>query len=421
MNALSPALARVVRGNLCAGCGLCESLAAPGKIAVRLDNAGFLRPEVSTALTSDEDGAIARLCPGLTLKQDSKQGERHTLWGPIIRTRVGHATDAALRHHASSGGALSAILGFLVESGAVDAIIQTAADDGRPIANRTVASLNREDIYRAAGSRYAPSAPLAGLRSHLERPGRFAFVGKPCDVAALRAYAREDARVAGKIPYLISFFCAGVPSLAGAQAILARLGAAEDAVTDFRYRGDGWPGSATATLRDGRALRMSYDDSWGGILTRFVQFRCKICPDGTGGFADLVCADAWYGDDRGYPCFDEAPGRSLIVTRTATGEDLLERAQAAGFLACEDLNAAEIARMQPGQLKRKKLVFSRLAAMAVLGRPVPRFEGFDLLSAARQAGIWETARSFLGLVRRLVAPEKRKPKRNASYGRLPSC
>jgi coenzyme F420 hydrogenase subunit beta len=37
---------------------------------------------------------------------------------------------------------------------------------------------------------------------------------------------------------------------------------------------------------------MSYADSWGGILSRHVQFRCKICPDGTGGFADVVCADA---------------------------------------------------------------------------------------------------------------------------------
>jgi coenzyme F420 hydrogenase subunit beta len=402
----SPTLARIDRGNLCAGCGLCEALVAPGKISMQLNDAGYLRPRVATALTAAEDAAIARLCPGLSLSLDGSEGERHPLWGPMVRVRTGHASDAALRHHASSGGALSALLCHLLESGEVDAVIQTAADEALPIANRTVESRSRADVFAAAGSRYAPSAPLSGLRDRVEGTGRFAFVGKPCDVAALRAWAREDARVAERFPYVLSFFCAGVPSVRGARAILAALGAPEEEVKAFRYRGDGWPGAATATMRDGRTLALSYDTSWGGILTRFVQFRCKICPDGTGGFADVVCADAWYGDARGYPLFDEAPGRSLIVTRTAKGEALVRRAVAAGELVCEDLAADAIQRMQPGQAKRKRLVLSRLAAMAVMARPRPRFRGLTLIAAARQAGVWETAHSFLGLLRRLVMPQR---------------
>ncbi|MCU0839475.1 MAG: Coenzyme F420 hydrogenase/dehydrogenase, beta subunit C-terminal domain [Rhodospirillales bacterium] len=398
--ALSPTLARIARGNLCAGCGLCESLAAPGRIAMHVNDAGFLRPRVSAALSPEEDAAIARLCPGLALSKDPTESERHPLWGAMISTRVGHATDETLRHHASSGGALSAILGFLLETGAVDGIIQTAADPDRPIANRTVESVSLDDIYRAAGSRYAPSAPLARLRDQLDRPGRFAFVGKPCDVAALRAYGREDRRVGDRFPYVLSFFCAGVPSLAGARAILERFGVAETEVAAFRYRGDGWPGCAAAITVDGRTRQMGYDESWGGILTRYVQFRCKICPDGTGGLADLVCADAWYGDARGFPTFADAPGRSLIVSRTTTGEDLLRRAEAAGFLVTEPIDAAAIAAMQPGQRQRKALVLSRLAALALLGRQRPRYRGFDLARAARQVSMLTHVRSFLGTVRR---------------------
>ena len=63
---------------------------------------------------------------------------------------------------------------------------------------------------------------------------------------------------------------------------MAKLGVAPEDLAAFRYRGDGWPGYATATRRDGSAERMSYNDSWGDILTRHVQFRCKICPDGVG-------------------------------------------------------------------------------------------------------------------------------------------
>ena len=67
-------------------------------------------------------------------------------------------------------------------------------------------------------------------------------------------------------------------------------------VVRFRYRGEGWPGLARAESTDGRIATLSYNDSWGGYLSKAVQFRCKLCPDGVGGAADVACADAWYGD-----------------------------------------------------------------------------------------------------------------------------
>ena len=60
-----------------------------------------------------------------------------------------------------------------------------------------------------------------------------------------------------------------------------------------------------ATLREFTERTMSYHNSWGKILSRHVQHRCKICADGTGNPADLVCADAWHADDEGYPLFEE--------------------------------------------------------------------------------------------------------------------
>ena len=65
---------------------------------------------------------------------------------------------------------------------------------------------------------------------------------------------------------------------------------------------------------------MSYAQSWGEILTKHVQFRCKVCPDGSGGFADVACADAWYGDERGYPSFEEE--RRILDTMAFTRPNL---------------------------------------------------------------------------------------------------
>lgn len=283
-------------------------------------------------------------------------------------------------------------------------MVQVAASAGSPIETATVESVRAEDIHGAAGSRYGPSAPLADLDQQLSKPGRFALVGKPCDIAAVRALARHDARVAEKIPIMLSFFCAGIPSLLGTQAILDRLGVDKHALAKFRYRGDGWPGRCTATLRDGSETSLSYDESWGDILSKHVQFRCKICPDGSGGFADVVCGDAWHCGDDGRPLFDEADGRSLIITRTGRGEALVLRAMATGTLAAEAIGVEEIENMQPSQANRKRLVLSRLAGMAASGRGVPRFQGLRLTRAALSAGLWPNAKNFLGMMRRLVSP-----------------
>ncbi len=368
---------------------------------------GYLRPRQNAALTPGEETAIASACPGLVVDERDTCGAGNglgsdALWGPARFVGTGYATDAALRHQASSGGVISMVLVHALESGLVDFIVQTGADDAVPTANSTGKSTGYADIFAAAGSRYTASAPLAELESWLQQSGRFAFVGKPCDVAALRARARTDPRINAKVPLMLAFFCAGIPSAAGTGRILDALGVDADEVIGFRYRGDGWPGYATATLRDGSNRRMTYADSWGDILSKELQFRCKICPDAVGNAADISCADAWYGDDRGYPSFEEAEGRSLVIARTRVGEALLAEARAAGRLVTAPLAIAEIAKMQPSQARRKKQILSRLAAMAVAGRPLPRYRGLRLWAAAARDTPVGQARSFAGLLRRFI-------------------
>lgn len=393
------ALARVERGNLCAGCGGC-ALVAPNKVRMELRAPGYLRPVQFGVLTLDQDRQIARICPGLGQSVEAVGRIDDVLWGPYVSMHTGYTTRTHLRHTASSGGALSAVLMYLLDSGQVEAIIQTAAAPDLPIANVVVLSDTGSGVLAAAGSRYAPSAPLAGLDVHLQSDRRFAFVGKPCDVAALRALALDDPRVDARIPVMLSFFCAGIPSQAGGEAVLKALGTDLAGTAAFRYRGNGWPGQATATLHDGSTRSMSYHDSWGKILSRHVQHRCKICADGTGTAADLVCADAWVCDAEGYPLFEEQDGVSLIVTRNAKGAALLIQAEAAGHLVTDPFDVAKLAAIQPGQSGRRRALFARLAGLRLLGKPVPHYRGFQLRAAGAQNTIGRNIKNFLGMVRR---------------------
>lgn len=396
---LSPALKRVARGNLCAGCGGC-ALVAPDKIEMIMSPPGYLRPHQSAPLAPEEDARIARICPGLGQGVEADGRIDDVLWGPYVSMHTGFSPDPALRHQASSGAGLSAVLTHLLASGEIDAVIQTGASPQVPVANVAVLSETAEDIARAAGSRYAPSAPLAGLGSYLDSSRRFAFVGKPCDVAALRALAKEDARVNARIPVMLAFFCAGVPSQTGAELILKKLGTDLASTKAFRYRGQGWPGQATALLNDGSERSMSYFDSWGGILSKHVQLRCKVCADGTGKAADLVFADAWHSDDKGYPLFEEQDGISLIVARTAKGATLMAAAEQAGHLRVQPFDPSGLAAIQTGQSGRRRALFARLAGLRLLGRPVPRYRGLHIAAPARQNTLRSNLKNFLGILRR---------------------
>lgn len=370
---------------------------------------GYLRPVQSHALLPAQEDAIAATCPGLGVSiEGTESGD--SLWGPWLEARGGWASVTAQRFAGASGGALTALAAWLIDSGTVDCVVQVSADPDRPLANVVVISESAAAIQASAGSRYAPSAPLSGLHALLQRHQtegtRFAVIGKPCDAAALRAWTRFDPAAAAAFPVNLSFFCGGVPSETGARALLTQLDVSPDDLASFRYRGMGWPGFATARRKDGSESAMSYHDSWGGILSRHVQHRCKICADSSGMAADIACADAWLQDASGKPLFDEAPGVSLILSRTPLGERLVAAAEAAGAIQTKPFDMARLEAIQPGQSSRRRAVPARLLAQRLMGRPVPRYRGLHLGRMAIQAGFYLNLRNFMGMLRRGITGPK---------------
>ena len=400
----------IVGSGLCTGCGLCAGVVPDGPVKMRETDEGYHRPLRSGPLSAFQAEIVDKACPGTNIVHGEAEPDvsYHPVWGPVIETKLGWSTDDELRRNASSGGGLSAMLIHLLATGQIDYVVQTAVSEDSPVRNALKISTGRDDVFFSAGSRYAPSSPLADIATRLEAPGRFAFVGKPCDVAGLRNLARIDPRVNEKVPFMLAFMCAGVPSYKGTNAVLKAMGVSDpQAVVSFRFRGDGWPGYATAVLADGTRYQMDYNTSWGTILNRFLQFRCKVCPDGIGEFADITFADGWHCDEKGYPLFEETDGRSLVVTRTRRGAALFAEAEASGRVASEPLPVSSIYHIQPFQAKRKGLVLSRLAALGSVGHRPPRFRGLSLFKNARSLGVAQNAKSYAGTLRRLI--KRRKP------------
>ena len=403
--AVTTAVAAVVAAGNCSGCGACTRL-HPG-LQMELDAAGDARP-VFVQITArplplvdsppDALAVFARSCPGRRVEAQRPAGaERHRLLGPVVEAWEAWATDPIARHAGSSGGVLTALSAWLVQTGEATQVVGAQADPDRPERTVPVAVTDRGGALAAAGSRYAPVS-VAAHAAALDPGG--AVVGKPCEVSALRALVTDEPAAP---PLLMSFFCAGVPSQKATGALLRERGVpADEPVTALRYRGHGWPGDFTASTTR-RTVTASYDESWGRTLGPATQWRCKVCPDGMGESADVVAGDFWRADERGYPVFSEDDGRSVLIARTERGRALIVRAVAAGVLAVRPVDLDQVLAVQPLQVRRRRTLAGRLVGTVLGGRPVPRYVGFGLVAAALRAprDTLQTARGSRARVRRL--------------------
>lgn len=372
------AVSRVVAARNCSGCGAC-ALLDPG-VSMQLDVDGYLRPVrvLDGTSTVDTVATFEAVCPGRRVRSPRPAGATiHPTLGPILSAWSAWAADADIRHRGSSGGTLTALVTWLTETGEFASFVAAQAA-ARSTRTETVTIIDREGAMASAGSRYAPTAILA-------HPGVLApgtgVVGKPCEVSAARALAGRDS--GAETPLMLSFFCAGTPSQQATDDLVTELGLPDlSSVEELWYRGRGWPGRFTVCDRAGREVSASYDDSWGKHLGPTTQWRCKICPDGVGESADISAADFWKTDERGYPDFTDGAGCSALLARTPRGQDVLDRAFAAGVIIGHRIDPDELARVQPLQVSRRSSLLGRLVGTRAAGRRIPRYRGFGLARLA---------------------------------------
>jgi coenzyme F420 hydrogenase subunit beta len=137
-------------------------------------------------------------------------------------------------------------------------------------------------------------------------------------------------------------------------------------------------------------------ESW-GFLQKYRPFRCHLCPDGTGEFADLSCGDPWY---REIP--EDEPGQSLVVVRTERGRKILHSATEAGYVYLKPADSTVLVDSQKNLLEKRGAIWGRLLAMKLFGLPIPELMGFSLYENWRKSPLEVKLRSTVGTARRII-------------------
>ena len=381
----------VVAKGLCIGCGICTAA-----------NAGRKRPLLRMEYSAKHDHAIPLIeagpvedepqvvCPGASMHMPQLS---EAIYGAVPddnwvgqhqRIRAAYATDENVRRRSASGGVTTALLTYLFEKKAIDAVY-CVVSEGTPN-NRTGMILRCiEDLVAIHGSVYQPAVLGAELSKLIEGTERFAFVGLPCEIAALEMLKLRDVRLAGRHVLSIGLFCGGINRFGGIDYYLKKFGTGLEGAATVDYRYGAWPGKIRLVDVHGKAheiARIRGNSRWNilryvvGIQGYWMLARCRMCPDQISDFADVAVGDPHLPRFRS----KQGLGHSAVVLRSNRGVEWYDKALADGLIADEALERDELIKSQGYTLdnRRHALAYSRVAKKLGMAAPdlsiYPAFE-----------------------------------------------
>jgi coenzyme F420 hydrogenase subunit beta len=363
-----------VQRGLCTGCGTCVAACPAGALSMRDTPAGALQPAVDEhrCVTC---GRCLAACPGVGLPPEVPWPS-DPFRGAVLGAWCGRATDTAVRATGQSGGVVSALLLYLLESGmiSVAAVTSAAADGSLRAVARTART--RPDILAAQGSKYSPVA-LNTVLTQWIRTDRAAVVGLACHMHGLLRLDLLGSPLTGPIRYRLGLFCDRTLLGICADQMARDAGLRRAAVTELGFRSKircGWPGEVRFVLRSGHevffppTLRTRLKDS-------FTPPRCRLCFDKLNIFSDVACGDAWG---------MSAPGgfESVLIARTPKGFKLVEQAAAAGYLIAQPIDFTALYAAQ-GIDRRRRAFNASCRVWGELGRTAPVYAGIPPAAAGR--------------------------------------
>ena len=402
---------QIIEQGMCIGCGICQSICDPGQLKMKKVTSGYFRPIVESPLSHEQVDRIMDICPrtrvdGLTEEQINIAAADDDVWGWVADCYFSHAKDPEIRHMASTGGVLTALALYLIESSEVDFILHAREPRDEPIFGEACISRTRQDVLNASGSRYGQTATLETICDQLEHCERssetFGFIGTPCDISALRNLARHDSRVDRYCRYMLTMVCGGFMEPASFKHCLAEINIDSDQIASLRYRGYGCPGPTTIITHQGKKVSKNYLEFWGEDDSGWqLPPRCIVCPDGIGDSADIAASDTWEG---GAPNWEDQKtdlGTNAVILRTKRGLELMQAAEKAGYLVKGDqLTTADMNRFQPHQEAKKRAVWARFLGMKQANSLVPDTRGLRLERLYQQNTPEDNERETQGAKRR---------------------
>jgi coenzyme F420 hydrogenase subunit beta len=314
----------IVETDICVGCAACV-VACPHDV-LEMEN---FRPVNSSVLgpTNCDHGekscslcamACLRLEPAIEQIEKVLFGRRRKhpseQWGMEREKWLARTVDPEIKKKGQDGGVVTALLVWMLESGELDGACTSKPRADLPWLDEPFLARNREDLLMAAGSRYTYcSNPLALRQAAAAKLKAVAMVGVSCESTAMREMAFEGIKRWSRMTkFVAGLMCNETFDYDQFinEIVVGRYGVDITKVVKINVKGDVY-----VTLDDGTDIKIPLAE-----CKPVSNPWCHHCPDFAAEHADISFGGIGLA------------GWTMCIIRTAYGQDVWNRAVAAGII-----------------------------------------------------------------------------------------
>lgn len=131
-------------------------------------------------MTEEQIKFCEKICPANGINYNKRKDKE--LWGPNCGVYKGWSLDKRIRFEAASGGVITSMACFLVETRKCDAVIQIGVSHYDPCELQLYVNSEKEQIISCASSRYITGITYENILNLIDYDKQYVVIGKPCDI-----------------------------------------------------------------------------------------------------------------------------------------------------------------------------------------------------------------------------------------------
>lgn len=360
----------IVQNDNCIGCGVCAGICPSNALSMNFNKYGEYIPfEFSDCLK--KCNLCLNICPFYDTGENEDslaraafsniEGIKHRLeTGYYLDLYAGYSTVNDHRVNGASGGMATWLLETLLIRNIVDHVVCVTPHSNPEKLFRYAIFDNIEAVRLSAKSAYYPVEMSEIIRQMLVGEGRYAIIGLPCFLKALRLAAKKNKKLSEKIIVTIGLVC-GQTKSKYYTTYLASLSGVFGALKKANYRGKSHEKPANnyyfhcvnendseGKLFWNEGVSEAWNNGW------FTPNACNFCDDVFAEVADVTVMDAWL------PEYSrESKGTSMVLSRSLLISDLLRQGREENQITLKSISIENIIQSQMDVLniKRNQLAY----------------------------------------------------------------
>lgn len=353
---------KVLKNNYCIGCGVCAVVSSDSMIEMNEKGQYSAKIQITKQLQE-----LDQVCPFTNISFnedylsdffiDYKEQYQQNI-GYYLAHYAGFVKDNKQRETSSSGGILSWLLVQLLKNNEIDGVIHVGdyIDNEEALMGYKI-SFTKDQILQNRKSRYYPveMSEVLKIIKNKYPDKKFAIVGIPCFIKAVRLLQLNDEFYKSQIKYTIGIVCGHLKNKFFSESYGLEAGVTPDNLEkiDFRYfqetdtAASDYSVKIKSKISQKEIIRNNnefYASNWGHGMFKYNA--CEYCDDVLAETADIVFGDAWL------PKYNqETRGTNIITVRNSILNDILLDNK--GEIHLENLTSKDILQSQDGGIRHR--------------------------------------------------------------------